>query len=103
MTVETMEIVIKYVIILHNMCVEERTADDPFEDMKGESDVVVGGGINPMWCGLVHLTGQRVIPPGTGSIAASCETTRYIENEGLEDESTSSPAHVGEVMQNCHI
>lgn len=49
----------KCVISLQNMCVEERTADELFSEVEGESDVVVGGGMNLMWCGLVRLTGAN--------------------------------------------
>lgn len=79
-TVETMEIFMNFVIILHNMCIEESTADELVEEIEGESNVVVGGDINYVWCALVRMTGQRVIPPGNGSIVPLCETSRYMDN-----------------------
>ena len=68
-------------IFLHYMCLEERTRDELLDEGEEESSVIVGEGLNPMWCGLVRLTGQTVIPPGVGSIAALCEATRFMEDE----------------------
>lgn len=34
-----------------------------------------------MWSGIFRLTGQSVIPPGSGSIASTCEATHYMGYE----------------------
>lgn len=80
MHVSTTEMVIKRCITLHNMCIEERTAEE-LEDEVASGEVLVGGGVNPMWGPLVRLTGQSVVLAGVGSIAVVCEMARLIENE----------------------
>lgn len=81
-TVERMEIIMECVIIFHNMCVEERNPNGIIAEMEGESDVVGGCDINQMCCRLVRLAGQTVIHPDTRSIAALCEISSYMENDG---------------------
>lgn len=60
--VETMEIIMMCAILLQNMCLEERNADDLVNEVDEHSDFVVGGGVNPMWCELARLIGQTIIP-----------------------------------------
>lgn len=72
--------VIKYCLILQNMCVEEQTAEKLDDDVVN-TDVLMGGGVNPMWGSLVRLTGKSVLPAGAGSIAAVCKTARFTKKE----------------------
>lgn len=81
MTVENMEYIVKATVIMHNMCVEER-GDDVIEDVSDDDDsIIVGGGVTPMWAGLVRLSGQSVVAAAPGSISAMCEMIRFMEDE----------------------
>lgn len=81
MTVHTMEEVIRCTIILHNMCVEEReTFNLPIEEEEA-TDVLVGGGVPAMWCGLERVHGSNDVQAGAGSLVAICEARAFMDDE----------------------
>lgn len=83
MTVDIMKDVMKCAIIMHNMCVEERDmlgTDYGMGDGEDSTDIMVGGGVSPMWCGLVRQDGC-FSPPGSSSLAALCEARQFMEDE----------------------
>ena len=84
MSVDTMEVIMRCAIILQNMCVEERESfgtDYGIAANEQANEVIVGGAVWPMWCGLVRLHGASVIVPGASSLAALCEARAFMENE----------------------
>lgn len=47
----------KYIIVMHNMSVEERGADNMVSEVDEDDAVIVGGKVTPMWSGLVRIKG----------------------------------------------
>lgn len=68
--------VVKCCIILHNMAVENREADEgrAFESQE-LAEVVVGGTATPMWGNIERLGEHIPFPPGT--LAALCELRHF--------------------------
>lgn len=81
MTVDIMADVMRCVIILHNMCVEERETFGLNIDEDDEMDeVIVGGGVPPMWGGLVRSHGSAEVSASSGSVGALCEARAFMED-----------------------
>lgn len=83
MNKDTMAYIMKCVIILHNMCVEERKEiNEPF-DVEDEAveETMVGGSVPPMWAGLVRMGNEQIIRATPGSIAAMCEARNFMDEK----------------------
>lgn len=82
MTVETMEEIMRCVIVPNKMCVEMREMlDMEVEKEEGFSGILVDGGLPSMWCGLVRLHGSSNVQVASGMLAALCEARVFMEDE----------------------
>ena len=81
LSVEGMEDVMRCVIILDNMCVEEREVFGMEMDEEEPRDVVVGGGVPAMWCGLARVNNARNVEAVAGSVAALCQARELMADE----------------------
>lgn len=72
--------IMKCVIILHNIGVEEREVDSgrSFDEQELAEDVTIGDEAMPMWGSLESLDENTVVPPG--SLASLCNMTSFTMN-----------------------
>lgn len=64
MNEDNIKFISKCVIVLRNMCVEERTnevAIKPEDEI--DTEIVVSDSAPPMWTGLVTISGEEVVKP----------------------------------------
>lgn len=83
MTVEIMKGVIKCFIIVQNIFVAECDMlgnDYGMADGEESTDIMVGGGVSPMSCGVVRQDGC-VSPPSSSSLEELCEEFQFMEDE----------------------
>ena len=76
-SVETMARVLRCVIILHNMMVEDRDDYAVVED--SDNAFIIGEGVNPMWAGGAS-TESSAVTQADGSIAAMCATNSLMKD-----------------------
>lgn len=80
MTVDTVHMIVKFLVIMDNMCVEKRLDEDGDldSDLLGSVASTMGKVKAPMWCGLIRLsTASPVSVPG--SLAALLEVKKLME------------------------
>lgn len=95
MMIKSMKSIVKRIIIMHIMSVEERGADTVESEVDKDNAVIVGGGVKPMGSALVMLTGRSMLPAESGSIAAIGEIMSFMLDE--EECSTTKrllPKHI---------
>lgn len=54
---------------------------DGYDTEDDIDNVLVGGGVSPMWCGLVRLHGSNDVQARPGCVAALCESRSYMDDE----------------------
>lgn len=84
-TVDAMKTVIKCVIILHNMVVEDRLFEASEEEEEFTEGVVVRSNRPPMWEGLVEVSGGGGTEAAPGSLAARCAVEEFKEQQEEHD------------------
>lgn len=82
MTMETIREVMRCMIILHKMYVEER--DELGMDLEVEeeeaSETLLGSVVPAMWSDLIRLQGSGDVQAVPGSLAAFCEARAFMED-----------------------
>lgn len=71
-TVDTMKVVMKCVIILHNMVVEERVFAAGTDGEEFTQGIFVGSAYAPMWKGMVPMSGGSSGSDAPGTLAGRC-------------------------------
>lgn len=75
------------------MCVEERLDLDMLEEEEEicADEIIVGGGLIPMWAGTVRMSGEEVVSASAGSISAVYEKWNFTEDESEHDMTKNLP------------
>lgn len=77
-----MSMIMKYVIILHNMCMEERQhMEMPKEEEVYYETAIVGGEVSPMRAGLVWSPKITVVAICSALIVLISDTKRFMDYE----------------------
>lgn len=79
-SIEKMQTVMRCVVILHNMMVEDRSFEDVDEGEEFGVGIVVRETAPPMWEGLVRVSTSRDVSPVPGSLAARCALEQFKTN-----------------------